>query len=117
MSLLGFPRFLTFHCFAAVNESLRGSSEPPSEVIELDIEQDISQSASLKTVAKYSLQGVINHVGSNYNRGHYIADILDRKSNRWRTFNDDIMTTLGSFRDLCAKRARTVYILSFQLEE
>ena len=59
---------------------------------------------------------MINHIGSNYNRGHYVADILDRKTRKWLTFNDDVMSTLGGFKDLERKRGHTVYILSFQLD-
>lgn len=55
-------------------------------------------------------------MGTSYNRGHYVADILDRKSGKWQTFNDDYMSTLGTFRDLNRQRGKLLYILSFQLD-
>ncbi|KAI9026883.1 hypothetical protein DFJ74DRAFT_704313 [Hyaloraphidium curvatum] len=108
----------------ALRASLKYSSEAPSSdngVIELDSDGDHGVSAA-KPVAsrhrrRYRLQGVINHIGSSYNRGHYVADIRDPKTSRWQTFNDDMMSTLGSFDALRQKRGRSVYILSFQLTD
>ncbi|KAJ4945902.1 hypothetical protein JOQ06_023580, partial [Pogonophryne albipinna] len=74
---------------------------------------------STEDIGWYSLVSIINHLGNNTNRGHYISDVLhpeaelDDPSDRWLTCNDgEVTRTSGEA--MCQQRKDTAFILFYQ---
>ena len=49
---------------------------------------DITQYVEISKY-KFSVKGVISHLGNTFHRGHYINSMYDKTQDLWTTFNDD----------------------------
>ncbi|KAJ3081855.1 Ubiquitin carboxyl-terminal hydrolase 37, partial [Quaeritorhiza haematococci] len=63
--------------------------------------------------ARYTIRSIVNHVGSKHTHGHYICDVYDPATRRWKSFNDSVVTT-DLEENLPERRTRTAYILAFE---
>jgi len=62
--------------------------------IQFPEELDMSGYLATSSQAKYSLTGVLMHVGPDANHGHYIAHIQEMESGNWFKFSDECVAPL-----------------------
>eukprot|EP00090_Calanus_glacialis_P012504 TRINITY_DN21085_c0_g1_i1.p1 TRINITY_DN21085_c0_g1~~TRINITY_DN21085_c0_g1_i1.p1 ORF type:complete len:1287 (-),score=515.73 TRINITY_DN21085_c0_g1_i1:63-3923(-) len=62
--------------------------------IQFPEELDMSGYIATSSPAKYSLTGVLMHVGPDANHGHYIAHIQEMESGNWFKFSDECVAPL-----------------------
>ncbi|KAM4570840.1 ubiquitin hydrolase B-like [Fundulus diaphanus] len=75
--------------------------------------------ANKNTTARYSLVGVVSHMGSSADSGHYICDSIHRRpdmgdsANSWLTYDDErVSQTTGE--DVCRRRERIAFLLFYE---
>ncbi|KAJ3044873.1 hypothetical protein HDV00_000155 [Rhizophlyctis rosea] len=60
---------------------------------------------------KYHVRGIVAHIGRNSFAGHYVCDIYDRRSTRWKRFNDSrVMDTPED----PTRRNREAYLIMYE---
>ena len=76
---------------------------------ELDMAQYLSPEAKLRTGtdSEYILTGVVMHVGSDANHGHFVAHIRDVASGRWFKFSDTQVEMLDLGKEKIAANSKS----------
>ncbi|KAJ3374711.1 Ubiquitin carboxyl-terminal hydrolase 46 [Allomyces arbusculus] len=69
---------------------------------------------TVKETAQYQLAAVVSHLGRSMERGHYTADVKSAaRGGVWVTYDDSVVSDLGSDADLQAKRKQVGYLLFY----
>ncbi|KNE69261.1 hypothetical protein AMAG_13645 [Allomyces macrogynus ATCC 38327] len=69
---------------------------------------------TVKETAQYQLAAVVCHLGRSMERGHYTADVKSAaRGGVWVTYDDSVVSDLGSDADLQAKRKQVGYLLFY----
>lgn len=60
----------------------------------------------------YRIIGIVNHLGSSSNSGHYISDVLNLRTKRWSSFDDSQVESLTE-EEVFSSRVKTGYIFFY----
>ena len=60
----------------------------------------------------YNLIGIVSHLGDSINSGHYVTDFFNKKSNKWKTYDDNKVESINQ-NQVFKIRTGTCYILFF----
>ncbi|KAI9188366.1 hypothetical protein H9P43_002757 [Blastocladiella emersonii ATCC 22665] len=63
----------------------------------------------------YRLYAIVNHLGTNLDRGHYICDVRGPRG-QWQTHDDAMVTDVRDVVDLVHQRERTGYLLFYMMD-
>lgn len=67
---------------------------------------------SKKTENSYQIMGIVNHLGSCSNSGHYISDVLNLRTKRWSSFDDNHVESMKE-NEVFSSRIKTGYIFFY----
>ncbi|KAJ5070959.1 ubiquitin carboxyl-terminal hydrolase [Anaeramoeba ignava] len=88
------------------------------EPFRLDLSNFIINRQNLPLYSKYNLFAIINHDSTHVENGHYIADVLDFKSNSWFRFNDSlVLKTPEKIFKKPSKKAYILFYINTQIEK
>ncbi|CAF0909838.1 unnamed protein product [Brachionus calyciflorus] len=84
------------------------TKKPKKEIKKARVIKDESKSGD----NSYRIIGIVNHLGSSSNSGHYISDVFNLRTKRWSSFDDNHVESLSE-EVVFSNRVKTGYIFFY----
>ena len=85
-------------------QALSGHSQSLDDVLPL---------RGAKRHAGFTLHSVVSHIGQTAHNGHYVCDVLDDRTKKWKCYNDSLMSEVGDHEALNHKRKQMGYLFFY----
>ena len=93
--------------------SKQQEKESSSKIWISDEKSDSNQTKAVENEANsYRIVGIVNHLGTSSNSGHYISDVYNLKSKKWSSYDDCKVESISE-EEVLRKRVRTGYIFFY----